>query len=418
MTSETGPRSFLFRHRGNIATLGVVLLFALVASSILGHYGWQKGWRILGVATREVPWLDLKVIPAAVQTRAEGGDPYVANPHDPLGRTFNYPSLWLRFFPANLTPASASGVALAFATAALATVLTWTNSFRWRRGAFVGILLISPALLLAVERGNTDLAMFALTGCSLRAVTTQHRPLGYLGVLGLLLACVLKLVPAVALIVVAVLGPVHVRRMAQSALLLFIAWVAWHWSEIALVMNNTQIGAMHSYGRTVLPFAFEILARVHEQVVDLAPLYRFMDVLAAAILVVMTWLGFKVARGTPASDEISASEIAGLSATGIYVLTFLAGSSFSYRLWFLLLALPWLTQKAQPSDPMARWARIALGSFVGLLFASPLWWFPLLWLAQAASWLLFAALVALLAHRLAPFVIGFLRRIRRVPAHG
>ena len=79
-----------------------------------------------------------------------------------------------------------------------------------------------------------------------------------------------------------------------------------------------------------------------------------------------------------------------------------AGASFNYRLWFLLLALPWLLPTA------ARWARIALASFFVLLFASAVWWVPLVWVAQAASWVLFAALTVLLAS----CATSWLRRIR------
>src|ERR1022692_2977232 len=153
-------------HSGRVAAFAIVVFATVVIAWVLHRDGWQRGWQIFGVSTHDVAWLDLKVITSAAQTAAEGGNPYVANPHDPTGRPLNYPSPWLLIFSGHFTPAGLAAVALGFAAAAFGTVLLWMKSFSMRAGVFVGLLLISPSLLLAVERGNTDLPIFALVGLS------------------------------------------------------------------------------------------------------------------------------------------------------------------------------------------------------------------------------------------------------------
>jgi hypothetical protein len=397
MTRPAGTGPSLDARYGKVAIIVIVLLAALVISAVVRVQGWQQGWKFFGVSAHRIPWLDLRVISGAVQTSVEGGNPYLANPHDPVGRLFNYPSLWLHVLPGNLSPAAAATLALVFAAGACLTVLAWAKSLSLRAGVFVGFLLVSPSLLLAVERGNTDLAMFVLTGTALILIDWRHRSAGHLGVVLLLLASLLKLFPVVGLMVVAILGPVPLRRTAQFAAVFFLAWIGLHWSETIASVTNTQIGAVHSYGRSVLPFAFEVMARAHGQTLDRAPLDLFVNVLAATVVAAMGWFGLKFAPRFPISEQVTRQEMGWLTGASIYALTFLAGSNFNYRLWFLLLALPWLFCQAREPHPPGRWAQVALGSFFVLVYASAVWWVPLTWLAQTASWLLFASIVLLLA---------------------
>jgi hypothetical protein len=398
MSHTVSLRTLVNRHTGGpIAALAVVLFATVCICFSVYSHGWQHGWRVWGVHTRDVPWLDLKVITSAVQTAAEGGDPYVANPHDPTGRTLNYPAPWLYIFSNIRSPGAIATFSLGFAAAAVATALLWMKSFGVRAGFLAGLLFVSPSLLLAVERGNTDLVIFTLTGLALLAVYSRHRFPSAMGIPVLLAASVLKLYPVVALFLLAAAGPTTLRRSAQIAIVLFAVWIGLHWSETLIAIGNTQIGAVHSYGRKVLPFAIDLYFRSHGQTVDGALLTRFFTVLCFVLLAAMSWLGFKLGKRAPFPDSITHRELGWLTAALIYVLTFIAGFNFNYRLWFLLLSLAWLIPLAGSRHPAAIWARIALASMVVLLFGSAVWWLPLVWFAQTASWMLFAAFTVLLA---------------------
>lgn len=386
------------RSSGGPGAALVVVLLATVCICLCVHtYGWQSGWRIWGVHTGDVAWLDLKVITAAVQTASEGGDPYVANPYDPTGRAFNYPSAWLHLFANVRSSGAIATFAFGFAIAAVMTALLWVKSSGMRTGAFAGVLMVSPSLLLGVERGNTDLAIFALTGLAVLSIYSRHRVLSVLGVPVLLTAGVLKLYPSVVLLLVATLGPATVRRGARVALVVLAGWLGLNWRESLMAIGNTQIGAVHSYGREVLPFAIDLYFRSHGQAYDGTHVTRFFLVFSFVLLGGAIWLGYRLGKSAPLPDLNTYREIGWLAAALIYVPTFLAGFSFNYRLWFLLFSLAWLIPLAGLRHPAAVWARISLASMVVLLFASAVWWLPLVWVAQTASWLLFAAFSVLLA---------------------
>lgn len=384
-------------NKGRLTIIGIAIVATALITFIVNLHGWQKGWEILGIKTQSVSWLDLRTFHAAAQTAAAGGNPYVPNPLDPAGRPFNYPSLWLPLFPKNLAPAELTALALASATLAVCTVLTWTRSFSIHAGVFMALLLASPSLLLAIERSNTDLPMFSLTGLGLIALHSRFRVLSQLGVLGLLLASILKLFPAIGLAVAALAGPPVVRLSARIALVVFIVWSCAHLTETLASLNNTQTGVVHSYGRTILPSALELWFRAHGGRIDPAPIASLANALTAAVVIVLGWLGCKHAGKTTLLGKIAHEEIGWLTGGAIYGATFAIGSSFTYRLWFFLLGIPWLLSRAREADTSARWAQVALGSFFVLLYASAVWWLPLVWVAQAAGWILFACVTFLLA---------------------
>jgi hypothetical protein len=88
----------------------------------------------------------------------------------------------------------------------------------------------------------------------------------------------------------------------------------------------------------------------------------------------------------------------------IYVLTFASGSSFHYRLWFVLPGLPWLFDRARRGETLANWARVALISLAGLFFASGVWWIPLTWISLTAGWGYFVACGVLGGAMLKPMI--------------
>ena len=402
---------------GRWLACAVLVAGGIALALLLNARGWKSGWRAWGIATQTTPWLDVRVITAAVATAAEGGNPYLANPHDPTGRTFNYPSLWLRLFPARLSERGYTVTALSFAAAAIGALLLWLGPISPARGIALGLLLLSPALLLGLERANTDLVIFALMTLSLVALRAQARGSALLGLTGLLLATLLKLYPVVALGWIALLGPRTVRKPAWAALLGAIGWLAFQRGEVRAAIANTQIGAIHSYGHATLPFWLQLQGNVRGWTLDRGLLEQ------VSLLAALATLGWTIWRGARRQRSLRAPRTAanwaflgGLTGVSIFVLTFLAGSNFHYRLWFLLLGLPWLFSRASSGDAEANAARLALGSFAVMAFASGAWWIPLTWLSLAAGWVCFAACGYLLGTMVGDIVEG-LRHPANFAAH-
>ena len=83
--------------------LGAFLIFVHLAVIAVGLTGvWQRPFLALRVPAMAQPFGDFRVIPAAVESAAQGHDPLVSNPADPRARPLNYPRVWLlvgRAFP-------------------------------------------------------------------------------------------------------------------------------------------------------------------------------------------------------------------------------------------------------------------------------------------------------------------------------
>lgn len=379
---------------GRRLTLAMVLVGTLALTLLVQNLGWKQGWAAWGVATQEISWLDLRVVVGAAQTSREGGNPYVENPHDPMGRPFNYPSLWLVLLP--LAGVSPSVTVLAGCAAMLAAVVALAATGRTTAlgGGMIGLLLLSPALMLAVERGNTDLIVFALVGAGTALIGVGRRTHVCAGVGLLVLASMLKIYPVVALVVIVGWTASRARLAAGIGLAFCAGWFAWHGAETLVAIANTQIGALHSYGREVLPFALELRERSMGRFGGETDAGLTANLAGVVCAVGAAWRGWRMpapAGTEPEWAETERARLGWLVGGGIFLATFAAGSSFSYRLWFLLLGVPWLLTTAARSDEPGWWARAAVGGLFLLCLGSGVWDLRLFWLGQGGGWILFAA---------------------------
>ena len=108
------------------------------------------------------PFNDLQVAWDGIAADARGVDPLLSKE-----LPYNYPRLWLVTSGAGLHRVPVVGAGLALAAGFLALAL-WILRVRTRgEAAIVALLLVSPSVGLAVERGNLDLVIFLLVFGSL-----------------------------------------------------------------------------------------------------------------------------------------------------------------------------------------------------------------------------------------------------------
>ncbi len=185
---------------------------------------------------------------------------YAANPCDPLGRTLDYSPLWLRLpFLARSdawTPVFGLVIDLVFVLALFR--MPWDL-----RGAFDVVVAIGAVLswatMLAMERGNTDLLMFAAGVLFARLVarSVPARCAGYALVLGVGL---LKFYP-LTMLVLALREPRRrvwmVGGLCTLVLAAFIAGFAAELGRIGANMASSPFGDM--WGARSLPFGVPLL---------------------------------------------------------------------------------------------------------------------------------------------------------------
>jgi hypothetical protein len=257
----------------------------------------------------------------------------------------NYPRLWISLVNiAGLKDLSACvlGVVLVAAfflsTLLLIRVDSWADAIVWL------IALLSPAVTLALERGNNDVVVFIIAIVGLWLLR-RSAALQYLGALLLLFVSLLKLFPAIGMLPL-VLSKRRASAIAAGAcLLVYFLVVLFSADDIRAIVEVVPRSIGTAYGGEVsvaLAIAVPKLTTVGQH---LTPSTRLAGYLLSAGLVLSGFLlGNRIHRrigGRGASKPLPLMFTYG---TLIFVGTYFLGSNWDYRLIFLLLALPGVLQ--------------------------------------------------------------------------
>lgn len=372
--------------------LGIAALVALLSCC-----GAARTWNLWGIAGGMIPFLDSQVIAAGADAHARGIDPLRENSSDINRRRVNYPRVWQGLYRVGFKREHA--VALGWTTVAALVVGVLVVMPPLTPAAAVWMLsaAFSPAVLLGVERGNTDLLMFGVLALALG--TRRDAVKG--AAVGATFA--LKLFPLAG-------AAFLIGRPAQRAwrvglpLAAFAAlYLAANWNDLKLIGAATPRDCWLSYGRGVWP---EMVLRADASWSGVATGAAW-----AAVIVVIA--GAFLWRRQTRRGRDGASD-AFLVGAACYVGTFVIGNNFYYRLVFLLLALPQLWEWGSGTGRLKGWSRLALATAMLLLWSARLetWmksdgaFVSAVGLGQLASWWLFVALCVLLAAALPDWAVG------------
>jgi hypothetical protein len=259
---------------------------ALLAMTLLPE------WR--AAARARLPWMmeplfhDWHIVRLGWEAHAAGVDP-LADRGDP----FNYPRFVLRAAPARAVPPAVGALTGA---ALFLAALVWALRPRTRGEALLAAaLVVSPPVLLLLERGNLDAWAFALVVAGLGALVAAPRLAPAGGLAALLGAAAIKFYPAALLpaAVAAVRGPA--QRWALAAAVFLGAWLALNLEDVALVMQKTTRGLEPAYGRMVVGARLhaELSAAGGADAPSLAALMRASLVAGVAVLAAGAWLGWR-----------------------------------------------------------------------------------------------------------------------------
>lgn len=246
------------------------------------------------------PFHDQSVIYTAWDGAARGIDP-LADRH----YAFNYPRVWLagRWLGLPMIPQVASGLLLA---AGFLGAAAWVVAGRSFFAALTGALLVmSPPVIMAVERGNNDLIIFLLVlGAGLTLVGSRGWMRDGLAVGMLLLAGLLKYYPGVILAggIGATAGKRRIHFVAALAALVVCLGAAP--DEIRDIAIKTERGDIFSFGCNALAVRLASkdldvkwrpsFLRDNARAMKLASLAAYLLVLTAA-----AWLGWCRRRRCP-----------------------------------------------------------------------------------------------------------------------
>ena len=384
-------------------TDGRLVLFGAVgtylAAVVVGRLVWQVNvWAFLGIPPGPSVFFDARNLTAAWECQRLGYDPLYESPCDPWDRPLMYLRPWLFFGVLGLDQSHTFALAVALIAGLFLTFALLVGRVPLGTGVVLALAACSPAVMLAVERANMDIALFSLIAASLLFWQRFSGPARVWSPILVLIGATAKIYPVFAL-------PAFVftrNRVASRTALLcgaaFGAYVVFSLRDIVHVAEIATQGQLFSYGARILPahLYHQIGAdrwtgpAAVKQLLAAVPL----GVIATAIVVrVQRRLG---ARGD--DTMVNTSRLLALHAgTLIYLGTFATANNFDYRLVFLLLTLPQLVEWASiPGDRLSSLAAATLVAIVVLLWVGSLSQWLNLW-DELASWVVASLLTAVLA---------------------
>ena len=374
----------------------VVVLFVLL---YFGDWvGWDLAWRSFGVTPLQPEFFDMHAVTDHAACTAKGFDAYVLNPCDSI-TPFNYPPVWLWLGYLGIDGSDSAWLAVLITVAALGVLVTLQKGRSIGEGVITSLAILSPSMMMGIERGNIDLFILALVG-SAALIFAEHRPVRMVGAVALVgLAVVLKLHPVFCV----ALASRFSRRtfffavtLAAASLIYFVIISDY----LPIIRHNTPSMSLLSYGYKVPFLGFDqLLAEVGRPRTGLAN--TWVPITAAILTVILAAaIALRAFRHSSSLCTV-ATGVAGtafLFGAGIYCGSFMLGANFTYRLMFLLLCLPQLQDWRSGTFP-DRDRTVAIANVLIVTVLVALWLNGnsiFMFVPQLTDWVLFLGLTTIL----------------------
>jgi len=377
---------------GVLVTLIVVLCFGQLV-------GWDPTWRSFGVTPLQPPFFDMHVVTDYAACAAKGFDAYI--PHSCNPANFNLPPIWLWLGFLGIDGSYSTWLSVAIIAAALGVMVVLLKGRSVGDGALAMVAILSPSVMMGVERGNLDLLILALVGTA--ALIYEEQKIGRISwtVTLIGLAIVWKLFP---MFCIAVGTRFNWRTILfASVIAVFsLAYLAAISDYISLIRHNVPTTFILSYGYKA-PFLGLDHLRTEARLNTIGLADTWVPIMAAILTLISAaataLISFHYGRlFCMVTDSVAGTAF--LFGSGIYCGTFLLGTNFIYRLMFLLLCVPQL-QDWQRTESDDKERKIERGLFATVL--SALWLngnsnghSTFLLVPQLIDWLLFFGLAAAL----------------------
>ena len=379
-----------------ILMIAVATYLGVVAA---GRLEWGVDlWPYLGVPPGPSLFFDARNVTAAWESERLGYDPLYESPRDPWHRPLMYLRPWLLLGVLGLDQSHTFILSTTLIAAMFVSFALLVGRVTAGTGIVLAFAACSPAVMLAVERANMDIALFSIVTVSILLWRVLPRPARVISPIVILVGATAKIYPAFALPAFVVSGSRSAARAALLCVAAFGIYCVYSLRDIAHVAAIATQGEQFSYGARILPaHLYHQLGierwsgpAVLKQVIAVVPLAA---ISAAIAIRVQRHLAPRGDQPTVASAPLLALQVGAL----IYLGTFAAANNFDYRLVFLLLTFPQLIEWASiPEHRLSRLALVTLVAIVLLLWVGSLSRWLNLW-DELASWAVAGLLAAVVA---------------------
>lgn len=355
--SEANAVTMPLKRDGRRTFLCLAGSVSLIMAALFFTYGYEKTWLLWNVPVISPYLADARLITAAAESHAQGYDPLISNPRDPWGRPLNYPRVWQLLFSLGLDQTDTIYFGVIFAALFFSGVFLITKNIDQSTAWVMTCATFSPAVLLGLERGNTDLLVFFLLAFAVYA-TKKSR---LVATVAIGLSFVLKLYPIFALAIFLREHKRVFRATMISSIIVCGIYTVLMFDELKLVRlgtpTTTALGS--AYG---LDVAWMRAVTISPNAAIAIRIVSYSAVLLTAALSL-----FHAGRRAGSMDDPNGHIDSFRVGAATYIGTFLIGGNWDYRLMILLLVIPQLMSWRRRPWNCARY--IAVTTIVCLLIS-------------------------------------------------
>ena len=315
-------------------------------------------WTITGIGQADKPFLDLRNILSAGESAQHGLDPYLHNPYDPYNRRHGYTDWLLVTGTMGITMADTIWVGTLLIGLTLVSTVLLVRPADWREGRLLILFLVSPPLVMAINRANHDLLVYVIMCVALACFRVERGPFRWLGVVLLAACAALKYFPLAAGIL---LFEARTRRGLLGLGLLYGVVLLLAWPALERGLHNAFLHQpapswLYAFGAPVIFRDFDLIAPI-------GWLRAGMLILAGAA----SWTALK-AGATTATEGVARNHEREFACGAVMVVgCFLHGSSYIYKMVFAAWLLPSLW-RSMPTKREDRWRKTTLGLLLAVLW--------------------------------------------------
>lgn len=321
-------------------SLIIFLLFYIFFTFIALFPGHKTLWKNIWNIPTASRFSDARFLTLGSEYHAQGYDPLYDTPRHDNKHLLNYPRIWHLLFALGITQKHTNMIGSIFVMLFFAGIGFFLYSKKidnvtlWLLAA----ALLSPAVMLGIERGNTDLTIFFIVSLALSFTTPSLVP----RLSCFLFASVLKIYPFFGLIYFFRERKRKFWTIMSVAAIVFGCYLIYSFDDLKQISIATPRNALLSYGTNVFwmglihNMVFNIEMSSHEIVTVRALSYALVFVIAVA--------AFLFSFRTYKANDFRQGEFidAFRTGAGIYLGTFMLGNNYDYRLMFLIFTIPQL----------------------------------------------------------------------------
>ena len=197
-------------------------------------------------------FFDARNLTASWECQRLGYDPLYDNPCDPWRRPLMYLRPWLLLGVFGLDQSHTVALAVVLVAAMFVSFFVLVGRVPLGTGILLALAACSPAVMLAVERANMDIALFSLLAASAIMWRAFPGPARIISPLAVLVAATAKVYPVFALPAFLVAGSRVAARVALLCIAVFAAYLLFSLRDVRHVAAIATQGDEFSYGARIL----------------------------------------------------------------------------------------------------------------------------------------------------------------------